>query len=58
MPKFFKVTFPDNRSIVVVSNRGWAGLIGLFNNAPNEGNTYITQISLTEFVKYMFSKRG
>ena len=52
MNKFFKITMPDRKSFVVVSN-GYAGLLGLVDNVQDKENTYVSPISLFEFVKYV-----
>lgn len=56
MSKFFRITMPNGKSFVVISNNGWAGLIGLFDNVEDEKNTYITPISLFEVIKYAIKK--
>ena len=56
MNKFFKITFPNGKSTVVVSKNGYAGLIGLVDGVQDKENTYITPISLIEFVKYVIIK--
>lgn len=54
--KFFKITMPNGKSFVVISNNGRAGLIGLFAGIEDGKNTYITPISLAELIKYMIKK--
>lgn len=51
--EFFKIEFPNGKSIVVVSKNGYAGLIGLINCVQDKENTYIIPISLFEFIKYI-----
>lgn len=52
MKKFFKITMPNEKTFVVVT-KGYASLIDLLANAPDKEHTYITQISLFEFLKYI-----
>ena len=54
--KFFKITFPNGKSAVVVSRNGYAGLIGLVDGVQDKENTYIIPMSLFEFVKYVIIK--
>ena len=52
MKKFFKITMPDGKAFVVTAN-GYASLIDLIGDAPDKENTYISQMSLLQFVKYV-----
>ena len=52
MHKFFRITMPNKKSFIVISNSGWAGLIGLFDGIEDGENTYITPMSLFEVIKY------
>ena len=52
MNKFFKIKFPDEKHIVVVSRNGYAGLIGLIDCVKDKENTYIVPISMFEFIKH------
>ena len=54
--KFFKIAFPNGKSVVVASKNGYAGLIGLVDSVQDKENTYIIPISLFEFVKYTIIK--
>jgi len=51
MNKFFKITLSNGKSFVVVSKNGYAGLIGLFDGIEDKENSYVTPISLFEFIK-------
>ena len=51
MNKFFKIKFPDEKYIVVISKNGYAGLIGLIDWVEDKEDTYIEPISLFEFIK-------
>lgn len=51
--RFFKIKFPDGKSMVMESKNGWAGLIDIANAVKDKDNTYIVPISWLEFVKYI-----
>ena len=53
MCEFFKITSPKSKSIVVVSNSGWWGLTGVCDKISEENNSFIEQISLWKFIKYI-----
>ena len=52
MHNFFRITMPNKKSFIVISNDGWAGLIGLFDGIDDGENAYITPMSLFEVIKY------
>ena len=52
MCKFFKITAPNVRPIVIVS-AGWADLCVICDMVSNQDETYVTEISLWKFIKYM-----
>ena len=51
--RFFKIKFPDGKSMVVESKNGYAGLIDLVDAIKDKENTYIIPISWFEFVKHV-----
>lgn len=51
--KYFKIDFPNGRSLAVVSKNGYAGLIDLCSGV--DGKAYITQISFIELVRFAIS---
>lgn len=51
--RFFKIKFPDGKSMVVESKNGWAGLIDIASAVKDKDNTYIIPISWFEFVKHI-----
>lgn len=55
MKRFFKIVFPDGKSLFVKSNNGYTGLIGLIDGIQDKENTYIVTISLFEFIKEVLS---
>ena len=55
MCQFFKITAPNVRPIVIVSP-SWAGLTAICDMVSNQEETYITPISLWEFIKYIIKK--
>lgn len=52
MCTFFKLTAPHVRPIVIVSP-GWADVSAICDKVSNQDETYITEISLWEFIKYI-----
>lgn len=52
--KFFKITFPNEKSVAVVSKSGYLGLIDLCSGV--DGKAYIIPISLFELIQYAMSK--
>lgn len=57
MIKLFKITMPNKETFIIANKRGFAGLARLMDNfdfIPNQEETYITEISLWKFIKYMF----
>lgn len=55
--KFFKIDFPNNDTIIVIGKRGYINLINLVDFVKDKDNTYITQISFFDLIKYIFSKK-
>ena len=53
MCKFFKITSPNVKPIVVASKNGWIGLIGLCEKISEKNSTFIEPISLWKFIKYI-----
>ena len=51
--RFFKIRFPNGKSMVVESKNGYVGLIDLADAIKDKENTYIIPISWFEFVKHM-----
>ena len=51
--RFFKIKFPDGKSMVVESKNGYVGLIDLVDAIKDKENTYIIPISWFEFVKHI-----
>ena len=51
---FFKITAPNVRPIVIVSP-SWADLCAICDKVSNQEETYITEISLWELIKYMIN---
>lgn len=51
--RFFKIKFPDGKSMVVESKNGYVGLIDLVDAIKDKENTYIIPISWFEFVKHV-----
>lgn len=52
MGRFFKIAFPNDKSFVVVSPRGYAGLTEIVGAVPDKDGTYIIELSTWEFIKY------
>lgn len=52
--RFFKIQFPNGKSIAIVSKNGYAGLIELCPGIP--GNAIIIEISFVELIGYTLSK--
>ena len=55
--KFFKVDFPNDKSIIVLNKNGWAELINVFNNFTDASNIFITSLSIWEAIKYILKKK-
>ena len=56
MCQFFKITMPNKETFIIANKRGFAGLARLMDNfdvIPNQEETYIREISLWEFIKYI-----
>lgn len=53
MYKFFKIVFPNEKSYVVVSKNGYAGLIDIVDYIYDKENTYIVPLTLFQFIKYV-----
>lgn len=51
--RFFKIRFPDGKSMAVESKNGYAGLIDLAESIKDKENTYIVPISWFEFVLHI-----
>ena len=51
--RYFKIAFPNGKSMVVESKNGYAGLIDLVDAIKDKENTYIIPISWFEFAKHM-----
>lgn len=52
MRRFFKIALPNDKSFVVVSPRGYAGLTEIVEVIPDKDGTYIIELSMWEFIKY------
>ena len=51
--RFFKIRFPDGKSMAVESKNGYAGLIDLAESIKDKENTYIVPTSWFEFVLHI-----
>ena len=56
MGRFFKIIFPNDKSLVFVSNKGYAGLIDLVKYMQDREDVFVTEISFFEFVKHIVIK--
>lgn len=59
MIQIFKITLPNKETFIIANKKGWSGLARLidnFDSIPNPEETYIAQISLREFIKYIMKK--
>lgn len=53
MYKFFKIILPNEKSYVVVSKNGYAGLLDMVEYVYDKDNTYIIPLTLFQFIKYV-----